>query len=57
MQCFATGHLDVLGGDFVAVNLSCLDDFDLGRVELTYWDGRHNNWQAGQRATPWPVSA
>ena len=45
------------GGDFVAVNLSCLDDFDLGRVQLTCWDGRHNNWQAGQRATPWPISA
>jgi hypothetical protein len=57
VQCFGPGHLEVLGGDFVSINLSCLDDFDPGRIRLTYWDGRHNNWQAGQRDTPWPVSA
>jgi hypothetical protein len=57
VQCFATGHLDVLGGDFVSINLSTLDDFDLSQVELAYWDGRHNNWQAGQRDTPWSVAA
>ena len=57
VQCFGAGHLDVLGGDFVSVNLSCLDDFDLSRIQLGYWDGRHNNWQAGPRPTPWPVSA
>ena len=56
-HCFGAGHLDVLGGDFVSINLCCLDDFDLARVKLGYWDGRHDNWQAGQRDTPWPISA
>jgi len=51
------GHLDVLGGDYVSINLNSLDDFDLSRTQLAYWDGRHNNWQAGPRSTPWPVSA
>jgi hypothetical protein len=57
VHCFAPGHLDVLGGDYVSVNLNCLDDFDLSRVKLGYWDGRHDNWQGGMRDTPWPVSA
>jgi hypothetical protein len=57
VHCFAPGHLDVLGGDYVSVNLNCLDDFDLSRVKLGYWDGRHDNWQVGPRPTPWPVSA
>jgi hypothetical protein len=57
VQCFAPGHLEVLGGDYVSVNLNSLDDFDLSRTQLAYWDGRHNNWQAGPRDTPWPVSA
>lgn len=57
VYCFAFGHLDVLGGDYVSINLNSLDDFDLSRTQLAYWDGRHNNWQAGPRPTPWPVSA
>jgi hypothetical protein len=57
VHCFAPGHLDVLGGDYVSVNLNCLDDFDLSAANLAYWDGRHNNWQVGPRATPWPISA
>lgn len=57
VHCFAPGHLDVLGGDYVSVNLTCLDDFDLAAAKLAYWDGRHNNWQAGTRPSPWPVNA
>jgi hypothetical protein len=57
VHCFANGHLDVLGGDYVSVNLNCLDDFDRGALTITYWDGRHNNWQAGMRSAPWPISA
>jgi hypothetical protein len=55
--CFGKGHLDVLGGDFVSVNLHCVDGFDVTRTTLVYWDGRHNNWSAGPRPTPWPVDA
>jgi hypothetical protein len=57
VYCFAFGHLDVLGGDYVSINLNSLEDFDLSRTQLAYWDGRHNNWQAGPRDAPWPVSA
>jgi hypothetical protein len=55
--CFGKGHLEVLGGDFVSVNLNCIDGFDVSRTELSYWDGRHDNWSAGPRPAPWPVAA
>jgi hypothetical protein len=55
IHCFGKGHLAQLGGDFVAINLNTLDDFDPSRVKMVYWDGRHDNWGAGPRSTPWPV--
>ncbi len=56
VYCFGKGHLAEMGGDFVSVNLNCIDGFDVTRTELVHWDGRHDNWQAGPRATPWPVA-
>src|SRR5262245_18814252 len=29
IHCFARGHLEVLGGDYVSVNWNCLDDVDV----------------------------
>jgi hypothetical protein len=55
--CFARGHLAEVGGDFVSVNLNCLDGVELHDLQIQYWDGRHNNWEAGPRATPWPILA
>jgi hypothetical protein len=55
VQCFGKGHLAEMGGDYVSVPLNVLDDVDLSEVKVTHWDGRHNNWHAGDRATPWPV--
>jgi hypothetical protein len=52
---FGRGHLAELGGDFVSVNLNCLDDIEHADVQVRYWDGRHDNWEAGQRETPWPT--
>ena len=57
VHCFALGHLDFLGGDYVSINLNALDDFDRGKIAVKHWDGRHNNWQSGLRETPWPVQA
>jgi len=56
IHCFGAGHLEQLGGDFVSVNLNTLDDVDPLDVKVIYWDGRHNNWQAGPRDQPWRIS-
>lgn len=55
IYCFGKGHLEQIGGDFVSVNLNCIDGFDVSKTELIHWDGRHDNWQAGPRPAPWPI--
>jgi len=55
VHCFGAGHLPELGGDFVSVNLNTLDDVDPLDVQVIYWDGRHDNWQAGPRDQPWRI--
>ena len=55
--CYGSGHLAEIGGDFVSVNVHTLDDVDAWMLEPMYWDGRHDNWQAGPRREPWPVFA
>jgi hypothetical protein len=55
VHCFGAGHLEELGGDFVSPNLNCLDAFDVNELALVHWDGRHDNWMAGPRSTPWPL--
>ena len=57
VHVFGPGHLEQLGGDYVSINCNALDDFDRSTVQIGHWDGRHNNWQAGMRPTPWPVKA
>lgn len=54
VHCFAYGHLEQLGGDYVSVNLNCIDAIDATTIPLVYWDGQNNNWAAGPRQTPWP---
>lgn len=56
VHCFAPGRLEQLGGDYVSVNLNCLDDIDPAAVPVIHWDGRHDNWQAGPRDAPWPIT-
>ena len=57
IHCFGRGHLAELGGDFVSININCLDGVELAELPVVYWDGRHNNWEAGPRPTPWPAYA
>jgi hypothetical protein len=56
VYCFGRGHLPQLGGDFVSVPVNALDGVDASTLKIQYWDGRHDNWQAGPRATPWPIA-
>src|SRR5688572_5570624 len=57
IQCFSPGDLPEVGGKFVSVSLNALDDVDVAELPVVYWDGRHDNWQAGPRSTPWPIFA
>jgi hypothetical protein len=47
VQCFGRGHLKEMGGDWVSVRLSALDDLDpaeWAEAPVRYSDGLHNNW-------------
>ena len=57
VHSFARGHLEEVGGDYVSVNVSCLDDIEPTAIKVVHWDGRHDNWEQGPRDTPWPVHA
>lgn len=48
MKPFGRGHLEVLGGDYISINIACLDDVDLDElaaIPVRYFDGRNNNWE------------
>jgi hypothetical protein len=55
IHCFGRGHLEEVGGDYVQFNVNCLEDVDPNQLRIVYWDGRHNNWEAGPRPAPWPI--
>ncbi|NOK03854.1 MULTISPECIES: GFA family protein [Myxococcus] len=55
IHCFSAGFVEELGGEFRSVNIQCLDDVDPGELKVVYWDGRHDNWEAGTRDRPWPI--
>jgi hypothetical protein len=52
---YGKGNIPEVGGPFASVNINTLDDLDPSESTLSYWDGRHDNWEAGMRPTPWPV--
>jgi len=56
VHVFGRGNLPQLGGEYVSVNVNCMDDIDPAALKVVYWDGRHNNWAAGPRDAPWPVA-
>jgi hypothetical protein len=44
---FGWGHIPEVGGDFVSINLACLDDLEpaeLIAAPVTYMDGKADNW-------------
>lgn len=55
VQLYGEGYVAEIGGAFLSVNLNALDDVDHSEIKVAYWDGRHDNWQAGTRDAPWPT--
>ena len=46
---FGRGHVEEIGGDYVSINLACLDDADAQELidaPLHFSDGRNNNWMS-----------
>lgn len=44
---FGRGHIEEIGGDYVAINLACLDDVEpreLIDAPLRFFDGRRDQW-------------
>lgn len=56
IHVYGEGNIPELGGAFVSVNANCFGDVDPNALTIKYWDGRHDNWQAGMRDTPWPTN-
>ena len=55
VHCFARGHLEEVGGDYVSINANVLDGVEVHMLPLRHWDGRHDNWEGGVRPQPWPI--
>lgn len=52
---FGKGDLPEVGGAFASINLNTLDDVEIAQLPRAYWDGRHDNWEAGVKSTPWKI--
>jgi hypothetical protein len=49
VRTFGRGYVEAIGGDYVAVQISALDNVDVQEVlsaPVRYADGRNNNWGA-----------
>lgn len=54
VKVFGTGHLEAIGGDFVAVNVACLDDASaavLAAAPVSFEDGRNGHWERAPAVT------
>ena len=54
MKPFGRGHLEVIGGDYVSINIACLDDVEpeeLAAIPIRYFDGRNDSWQSEPKHT------
>ncbi len=49
IRSFERGYVEAVGGDYVTVNVACLDDANDGEragAPVRFFDGRNNNWMA-----------
>ena len=47
LRPFSRGHVPEIGGDFVSINVACLDnvpDAELAALPVRYSNGRDNDW-------------
>jgi hypothetical protein len=47
LRPFTRGHVPEIGGDFVSINIACLDDVsdaELAALPVRYSNGRDNDW-------------
>lgn len=54
VRSFGRGYVEAIGGDYVAVQVSALDDVDpreLLAASVRYSDGRNNNWMSPPEET------
>jgi hypothetical protein len=54
VRSFGRGYVEQIGGDYVSINLACLDDVDprdLIEAPLRFSDGRHDNWLSAPAET------
>jgi hypothetical protein len=54
VRSFGKGYIEQIGGDYVSINVACLDDVDpklLAEAPVRYSDGRDNNWQSAPAET------
>lgn len=54
-HCYGRGNLPELGGEFVGFSYNTIDGLELSELPVIYWDGRHDNWQAGPSNKPFPI--
>jgi len=48
LRPFGRGHVPEIGGDFVSINVACLDhvpDAELAALPVRYSNGRDNDWR------------
>ena len=54
LRPFSRGHVPEIGGDFVSINISCLDDVPddvLAALPVRYANGRDNDWMNEPKET------
>jgi hypothetical protein len=47
LHAYGHGHIEEIGGDYVSINVACLDDIsreELAALPVRFMDGRHDNW-------------